>query len=90
MTEPDRPQPESRRLSKEDKQLREAEQTQRDLEAQGWKWQDKNSILPKLTHPDDPDAFISFDPWTGEELLSPKLAQSLAQMARAERQQLPE
>ncbi|HZZ79958.1 MAG TPA: hypothetical protein VFE62_15675 [Gemmataceae bacterium] len=91
MTERDQRQPQSRRQGNVhvDEQLREAEQTRRDLEAHGWKWQD-HEILPTLTHPDDPDVSISFDPWTGEELLSPKLGEWLVQIARAERKQLPD
>ena len=56
--------------------MRDAENEKQELEARGWVWRGAG-IDKVLGHPDDPELHIWFDPYTGEQLLSPKLVQRL-------------
>jgi hypothetical protein len=55
----------------EEEKLRLARETQQ-LLANGWVWQGEG-IERQLVLPDDPEVSIWFDPYSGEQLLSPKL-----------------
>lgn len=68
------------------KRLREAEEHIRGFEQQGWQWRGKDQLERVLTHPDDRDLFICFDPYTAELLLSPKLVEYLKATIEHERQ----
>lgn len=57
-------------------QIQAAEEHRRDLESQGWVWRG-DGIGKVLAHPDDPDLNCWFHPYTGEQLLSPKLVERL-------------
>ncbi len=70
--------------------LRETEQHIRDLEQNGWTWHDDDRIKRVLCHPDDPEIHIWFNPYSGEQLLSPKLVERLKQTVHEERKDLPE
>lgn len=58
--------------------LTESEEHKRDLEARGWVWRG-DGVDRVLSLPNDPDVNIWFHPYTGEQLLSPKLVEKLKQ-----------
>ena len=64
-----------------EQKLEEAENQKRDLIASGWKWHDHEGTR-LLVHPDDPDVNVWFHPYTGEQLLSPKLVELLVESVR--------
>lgn len=68
-----------------ERQLREAAQAQADLLAAGWVWQGADQIQRVLAHPSDPAVNIWFDPYTGKQLLSPRLVEALRREVEAER-----
>jgi hypothetical protein len=57
--------------------LREAEAHLRTLEEQGWSWRGDDRITRILCHPEDPEINIWYNPYSGEQLLSPKLIERL-------------
>jgi hypothetical protein len=67
------------------RQLTEGEKWQHDLEESGWVWRGENPIERCLCHPDDPDVYAWFDPYTGEPGLSPKLAEQLTRIVQENR-----
>ncbi|HEY4310889.1 MAG TPA: hypothetical protein VGN12_15670 [Pirellulales bacterium] len=68
-----------------DSKLQAAEQAKKELEQVGWVWRDENDTK-FLCNPSDPDIRIWFHPYSGEQLLSPKLVERLKQDADRERQ----
>ncbi|MCK6486429.1 MAG: hypothetical protein HUU22_11030 [Phycisphaerae bacterium] len=68
-----------------DAKLQEAERQKRELEQAGWQWRETDGTR-LLAHPANPDINVWFDPYTGEQLLSPKLVQRLKEDADRERQ----
>jgi hypothetical protein len=74
---------------KVERKIREAESEQRDLIASGWKWQG-DGLDKVLIHPDDADYQIWFDPYTGEQYLSPKLVESIKERLQRDRAQKPD
>lgn len=60
-----------------EKKLADAVQECRELQRSGWVWQGGDPRSHCLCHPDDPEISMWFDPYTGEQLLSPKLAERL-------------
>lgn len=59
-----------------EKRLQEAEKQKRELEDQGWVWRG-DGLDKVLSHPGDPDLNIWFHPYSGEQLLSPRLVERL-------------
>jgi hypothetical protein len=59
-----------------DKRLAAAEEERRELERCGLVWRD-DPLGRCPCHPDDPEINTWFDPYTGEQFLSPKLVEQL-------------
>jgi predicted RNA binding protein YcfA (HicA-like mRNA interferase family) len=57
--------------------LRDAEESVRTLEQQGWVWRGDDGTTRILCHPDDPEITVWHNPYTGEQLFSPKLIERL-------------
>jgi hypothetical protein len=60
-----------------DTRMSEMQATIHVLEAQGWKWSEDDKIDRVLASPDDSNVNVWFDPYTGEQFLSPKLVELL-------------
>ncbi len=60
-----------------DAKLQEAERQKRELKQAGWQWRETGDGTRLFAHPADPDINVWFHPYTGEQLLSPKLVQRL-------------
>ena len=60
-----------------DRRMAEMEVEIERLQQQGWTWSETDRIKRQLVDPDDPESTIWFDPYTGECLLSSKLAERL-------------
>ncbi len=56
-----------------DERLFETSPLIKELELQGWIWSEGDKFGRHLMLPEDPEAYICFDPFTGEALLSRKL-----------------
>ncbi len=67
----------------ETKRLRDAQEQIRELEQRGWVWRG-DGIDKVLSLPHDPDVNIWFHPYSGEQLLSPKLVERLKEKSREE------
>ena len=66
----------------------EAEQSRQALEQSGWVWRGDTANDKLLCHPDDPEINIWFNPYSGEQLLSPKLVEHLKRQAQNDSQRL--
>ena len=64
-------------LLEHDAQMSQIDEFIEHMQAQGWTWSEADRTKRELRHPDDPEVSIWFDPYTGEEFLSPKLAEQL-------------
>lgn len=64
-----------------EQKLQDAEAQKRELIKNGWKWHSHDGT-EVLAHPDDPEVNIWFHPYSGEQLLSPKLVEWLKNNAR--------
>ena len=62
--------------------LREAEASLKTLEQQGWVWRGGDRATRILCHPEDPEINIWHNPYSGEQLLSPKFIERLKDEAR--------
>ena len=69
-------------LDAHDKRMSEMDATIQALQEQGWTWSEGAKFKRVLASPDDPDINIWFDPYTGEELLSPKFVEQLKDRLR--------
>lgn len=63
------------------RRLKEAEEQKRELEARGWIWRG-DGMDKVLSLPGDPEVNIWFHPYSGEQLLSPKLVERLREQSR--------
>ena len=63
-----------------------AEEQRREFEQCGWVWRGEGPIERRLCHPDNPEIYTCFDPYTGEMLLSRKMAEELT---RIQHEKLP-
>lgn len=70
------------------RRISEAEEYLKDLESVGWRWQTVDGTR-LLVHPHDPECHIFYNPFSGEQLLSPKLVQRIQDDVRRERGKAP-
>jgi hypothetical protein len=71
-------------IEDEAESLRKAQRQIQELEQRGWIWRG-DGIDKVLSLHDDPDVNIWFNPYSGEQLLSPKLVERLEQQIRDEK-----
>lgn len=72
-------------IQADEKMLAEMEAEIQGLQQLGWHWSEDDQIHRQLVHPEDPEVSIWYDPYTGEKLLSPKLAERLREIVQRER-----
>ncbi|MCK6484536.1 MAG: hypothetical protein L6R00_10435 [Phycisphaerae bacterium] len=92
MSEPVLPEGEDARTPEDDAldaKLQEAERKKQELQQAGWQWRVEPDGTRFLAHPADPEINVWFHPYTGEQLLSPRLVQRLKEDIERERQGSP-